>query len=374
LPHRRRVTARRILFVLHDLPLGGTERIALRLANRWAAMGREVTLFCGHAEGPLKPMVGAGVDLVECDPPIPRGRGSRRRLGKALAAFVAQGDFDLLFIPGNFHWRVLPPVSRLSHRPAVVAQLSAPLVRYDRGRLRQAVFNWTMRRWLAGADAAVSLSDAMSAEADRILGRRLTTRLPLPALEDDAPAPLPIPDNRLIVAAGRLVPEKGFDVAIRAFARLDDPAARLRILGEGPAHERLAALARELGVAERVELAGFVPDIRPHLDQARLFVLSSWFEGYGAVLVEALAAGRPAVATNCSPSVAELVAPRDPEAVVPTGDEAAMARAFRHVLDAPKPDPRALAATVAEYRLGPVSAAYLDLFDRVAEGASGRRI
>lgn len=365
--------ARRILFVLHDLPLGGTERIALRLANRWAAMGREVTLFCGHAEGPLKPMVGDGVELVQCDPPIPRGPGSRRRLGQALAAFVARRDFDLLFIPGNFHWRVLPPVNRLPHRPVIVAQLSAPLVRYDRRGLRQAAFNWTMRRWLAGADAAVSLSDAMTAEADRILSRRITSRLPLPALEDDAPAPLPIPDNRLIVAAGRLVPEKGFDIAIRAFAQLDDPAARLRILGEGPEHERLAALARELGVADRVELAGFVPNVRPHLDQARLFVLSSWFEGYGAVLVEALAAGRPVVATDCSPSVAELVRPRDPAAVVATGDAAAMARAFRHVLDAPKPDPRASAAAVAQYRLGPVSAAYIDLFDRVAAGASGRR-
>jgi len=370
------MSAARILVILHDLPLGGTERIALRLMARWAAVGRHVTLLCGHAQGPLRPMVDPRIELVECDPPIPRGRGSRTRLGQALARELRRRDADLLFVPGNFHWRVLPHVRRLpaARRPAVVAQLSAPLVRYNRGPIGQRIFDFGMRRWLAGADAAVSLSDAMTAEADAILRRRITTRLALPALDDDTPPPRPVPaDSRLIVGAGRLVPEKGFDVLIRAFAQLEDPTARLRILGEGPEHGRLSALIAELGLESRAELAGYVPDIRPHLDEARAFVLSSWFEGYGAVLVEALAAGRECVATTCSPSVDELVRPMDADAAVPAGDPAAMARALARVLARDPPAPERLARTVDGYRLGPVAEAYLALFDRVAAPVAERR-
>jgi len=371
-----RVGARRILIVLHDLPLGGTERIALRLAQRWASLGREVTLLCGYAEGPLRPMVGPDIELLACDPPIPRGPGSRSRLGRAVAEVLASRPFDLLFIPGNFHWRVLPNALRPlgDRRPAVVAQLSAPLLRRDRGPIRQALFDANMRRWLARADATVSLSDAMTAEADAILRRRITTRLPLPALDDDAAPPQPVPaDSRLIVAAGRLVPEKGFDGLIRAFARLGDPQARLRILGEGPERARLAGLIAELGLDKHATLFGYVPEIRPHLDAARLFVLSSRFEGYGAVIVEALAAGREIVATDCSHSIGELVRPLGPAAVVPVGDPVALGAAIEAALARPPRPPATLAETVEGYRLGPVAEAYLDLFDRLARPVSERR-
>ncbi|MDB5424841.1 MAG: glycosyltransferase, partial [Phenylobacterium sp.] len=93
--------------MLHDLPLGGTERIAIRLANRWAALGRRVTLLCGSRRGALAGMIDPAVEVVECDPPIPRGPGSRRRLGQATAAFVARRRPDVLFVPGNYHWPIL---------------------------------------------------------------------------------------------------------------------------------------------------------------------------------------------------------------------------------------------------------------------------
>ena len=64
--------AEKIMIVMHDLPLGGTERIAVRLANRWAGLGRQVTIFCGDASGPTRALLDDSVEVVETRPAIPR--------------------------------------------------------------------------------------------------------------------------------------------------------------------------------------------------------------------------------------------------------------------------------------------------------------
>ncbi len=359
-------SARAITVVLHDLPLGGGERIAIRLANRWAASDRKVTVLCGSRQGPLADMIDSSVEVVECEPHIPRGPGSRKALGEATAAFLSRRPSDILFVPGNYHWPVLPAVARLPRhvRPGVVAQIGTPLYRHGRGPLKQVAYN--LRTWnqFQCVDSAVSLSASMTADMDRVLGRKITQCIRLPAAEDEA-APLTRAAGRMIVAAGRLVPEKGFDVALRAFARLKDPSATLAIIGEGPERKRLGDLAATLGVADRVMFPGYVPDIRPWLEKARAFLLSSYYEGYGAVIVEALAAGRPVVCTDCTPAAFELVGNGSAGAVAPIGDAAALADGLRRVLNAPAPAPAPLAARVAAYRIGAISQAYLQVFDEI---------
>jgi glycosyltransferase involved in cell wall biosynthesis len=360
--------ARNITVVLHDLPLGGGERIAIRLANRWAAAGRRVTILVGARQGPLDALIDPAVAVVECDPPIPRGKGSRRALGAATAAHLSRHPADILFVPGNYHWPVMHAVGAMSGatRPGLVAQVGTPLFRHGRKGLRQLAYNIRTRLQFRRVDAAISLSDAMTADVDRVIGRRITQRIALPAIGDarDGAAPVPA-SGRLIVAAGRLVPEKGFDVALRAFAAMNDRTASLAILGEGPELANLQALADELGVAARVDFPGYVADIRPWLDRSRLFLLSSWYEGYAAVVVEALAAGRPVVATDCTPAAYELLDSDAAGAVAPLGDVAALALRLRRVLNAPVPCPQALSSRVAGYRIGPIADAYLRQFDAV---------
>jgi glycosyltransferase involved in cell wall biosynthesis len=204
----------------------------------------------------------------------------------------------------------------------------------------------------------------MTDDIDKVLSRRITQCIRLPALDDEgACGPRTRASGKMILAAGRLAEVKGFDVALRAFARLGDPAARLVILGEGPCRQELAALAIALGVAERVEFPGYVTDIRPWLEAARVFLLSSYFEGYAAVVVEALDAGRPVVSTDCTPAAFELLSRPEAGAVAPIADVAGLATRLRQVMAAPAPDPQRLADMVAGYRIGPISAAYLRLFD-----------
>ena len=95
------------------------------------------------------------------------------------------------------------------------------------------------------------------------------------------------------------------------------------------------------------------------LDAARLLVLPSRFEGYGAVVVEALGAGRPVIATATTPAVGDLMTDPERGIVVPPGDVAALATAIRTLLDRPAPDPDRLADAVSAYRIGAGAQAYL---------------
>ncbi len=354
--------------VMHDFPLGGTERIALRLARAWGADSVAVTIFCGEKSGPLRALVPEAARLVAAQPPIPRGTGSRERLGRAAARHFAEHSVDALFVTGNFHWEVVPALAAIRQRPAIVVQISSPLTLPQRGRVLQWRFARRMRRLLARADLLVAMDEAGRALADTTMRRAVARTLPLPALDDDTPPPSRA-SGRTILAAGRLIRQKGFDLLIDAFAQLDDASARLVIVGSGPEEAALRRQVERLHLTDRITLAGFAPDIRPYLDAARVFVLPSRFEGYGAVIVEALGAGRPVIVSASTPAVGDVM--NDPERgiVVPVGNIDALAEAMRTLLDRPAPDPERLANAVSGYRIGAGARAYLGVF---AEAMAGR--
>jgi glycosyltransferase involved in cell wall biosynthesis len=354
--------------IFHDFPLGGSERIAIRLMNKWADCGRNVVAICGAVKGPLASLIGPNVEVVECAPAIPRAVGSRRRFGRALRGFLQSRPVNVLFCPGNYHWPVLSELAGLNpgNAPGIVTQISTPLYRHGRGAVEQVGYNILTRHRLRGIDAAIALSPSTVQHADKVLGRKITQYIRLPVLDDDAATrPSARASGNVIVAAGRLVKEKGFDVAMRAFARMKDRTARLVFLGDGPQLENLTLLAANLGVADRVEFAGYVRDISPWLAKSRLLLMSSYYEGFGAVLVEALATGRPVVSTDCTPAINDLLIGLPGCHVTPIGDHVTMADALDRALAQAAPDPRVLAEAVEAYRIGPIADAHLDMFDRV---------
>ena len=109
-----------------------------------------------------------------------------------------------------------------------------------------------------------------------------------------------------LVAAGRLSHEKGFDLLIEALALCDARRPRLTLLGEGPLRAALERLARHRGVADRVRFVGFQKNPYPFFVQADAFVLSSRYEGFPNVVLEALACGTPVIATPAPGGVAEI--------------------------------------------------------------------
>lgn len=115
--------------------------------------------------------------------------------------------------------------------------------------------------------------------------------------------------EKKIYAMGRLAPEKGFDVLLKAFALFSEKHSdyTLTVFGEGKLHKDLEELAESLGVSQKVSFPGADKAACEKMSGGRMFVLSSRFEGMPNVLIEAMACGMPVIAANCPMGPSELI-------------------------------------------------------------------
>lgn len=140
----------------------------------------------------------------------------------------------------------------------------------------------------------------------------------------------------VIVAAGRLVKCKDYPTLFRAFSLiLQKQRVRLIILGRGPEEYKLKQLANKLGLSENIAFLGFQKNPFKYMKRASVFVLSSLQEGFGNVIVEAMACGAPIVATDCKSGPGEIIENGKNGILVPVGDEKSLASAALKILNSP---------------------------------------
>jgi glycosyltransferase involved in cell wall biosynthesis len=155
----------------------------------------------------------------------------------------------------------------------------------------------------------------------------------VPDLAGALPAALPLPPNApMVLALGRLHRNKAFDVLVRAMPLL--PGAHVVIAGEGPERPALVALARDLGVHDRLHLLGWRSDQAALLARCDLLACPSRHEPLGNVVIEAFSAARPVVAALAA-GPAELIVPNRDGLLVPMEDPGALAAAIAAVLADP---------------------------------------
>jgi glycosyltransferase involved in cell wall biosynthesis len=216
--------------------------------------------------------------------------------------------------------------------------------RHNDDRYLLGPFRYVDRAFARGAKRIVAISDAVRdflAAAGHDSGKLTTIRYGLDELPAGPSSPTPaqtgIPEAApLALAVGRLIEQKDHATLLRAFARVRDahPDARLAILGGGPLEEETRALAASLGVAEAVTLPGRT-EIRDWLERADVFVHTSRWEGFGIVLLEAMLAGLPIVATRVS-AVPEVVSHGETGALVDAGDVEGVAGELSALLGDPE--------------------------------------
>ncbi len=163
----------------------------------------------------------------------------------------------------------------------------------------------------------------------------------------------------VILGVGELTPRKGFDVLLKAFAQvLAQRPCRLAILGKGRALPDLMALSETLGIVGSVSFLGFQANPNKYMKEADMFVLASRYEGFGNVLVEAMSAGTPVVATDCPSGPREILKEGRLGLLVPVDDVDAMSKAMIQTLDEPIPR-NVLSDAVSEYHIDIITDQYL---------------
>ena len=227
---------------------------------------------------------------------------------------------------------------------AAVTRTPFVSTRHNDDRYLLGPFRYVDRAFARGAKRIIAISDAVRVfleQAGHDPARLTTIHYGLDDLPAAPSSPTPeeagIPGSApLALAVGRLIEQKDHATLLRAFAsvRERNPDARLSILGGGPLEAETRALAASLELSDAVALPGRT-EIRDWLERADVFVHTSRWEGFGIVLLEAMLAGLPIVATRVS-AVPEVVVHGETGSLVEAGDVAGVARELSALLDDPE--------------------------------------
>jgi glycosyltransferase involved in cell wall biosynthesis len=355
---------------------GGVQRMTILLAEGLAARGAKVDLVVCDTQGELKEQIPPGLRMValERSNPLAARLAVLRADPQGMVAFlrplitIKYASPTLRYLPSLARYlRTARPDSLFSattylNIEAVLARRLAAvptrLVLSDRSHFssgkprkawRQRHLVAAMRRSYLQAEAITAVSQGVAADIARSLdiAREAITTLHNPTITPDFAAKVGQPVEHpwfadgappVLLGVGRTTFQKDFATLLHAFARVrEGRPARLAIIGESNEKQtaRLRELAAELGVQDDFELMGYRANPLPYMARAAVFVLSSRYEGFPNVLLEAMACGTPVVSTDCPSGPSEILDGGAYGALVPVADEAALAAAITATLDAP---------------------------------------
>ncbi|GIV09328.1 MAG: glycosyl transferase [Fimbriimonadales bacterium] len=330
----------RVALFTVSLEVGGAERVLVTLANRFAERGHEVQMVLMKPEGALRQELSAGVRIVDLHTyrigrtVLPLARYLRRERPDAMLSTLSQPNLVAIL------------ARRLARAPTRIVAREANTPTREFGSavlLKDRIVPALIARFYRQADAIVAVSRGVQADLLR-LTRLPETRLPCiynPVITQQLMHLREEPVEHawfqhgappVVLAVGRLTPQKDFATLLRAFAQVSAPS-NLLILGEGEARTSLEQLAAQLGIAEHVQMPGYEPNPFKYMRRAAVFVLSSRYEGLPNALIQAMACGCPVAATDCPSGPREILDGGNYGVLVPVGDVDTMTQAILQGLE-----------------------------------------
>jgi GalNAc-alpha-(1->4)-GalNAc-alpha-(1->3)-diNAcBac-PP-undecaprenol alpha-1,4-N-acetyl-D-galactosaminyltransferase len=328
----------RLTLVVSSLRRGGAERAMSLLANAWADRGDQVTLLTfdhgGNPEYPLQPAIQRrSLGLLAESRIWVQGLWRNLHRVRVLRRAIRESNPDII-ISLMDHTNVLTLfASRWLGVPVIVGEQIDPSL-YQIGR----TWNFLRRHTYPWANALVCPANRSLSRFQAMIG----------VYGCVIPNPFPLPgrvagqaqdkNGRMMIAMGRLVHQKGFDLLLRAFSMIAAkyPEWSLTVLGEGPLRADLEAQTEALHLAGRVRWAGLVEDPFPAFCGADLFVFSSRFEGFGLALAEAMACGLPVVSFDCPEGPSDIIRNGVDGVLVPQEDVSALAAVLDRLMGDPE--------------------------------------
>lgn len=356
--------------------MGGGERWLLESASGLAARGHEIGIAARTGSALARRARSAGHDVLEL---AMRGDGDCVSVMR-LARWMRERRAELLNVNVQRAVRIGCAAAALAGVSSVVERRGLELT-VRRSLINRAIYGHCLSHVVANCAA---IADALL--RDGAVDRQRLSVIPNGIDPDRVPSgggdrvrdELGIPpESPLVAVIGRLVPDKRHAMALEAFAVLREalPTARMVVVGAGGLEGRLRAMSRELGLAESVIFAGHREDVPAVLDAAQALLVSSSREGMPHVILEAMVAGTPVVATRVA-GIPEMIEDEKHGLLIPPGSAAAAAEGLRRVLENGELG-RELATRAGqrvrqEFRLSEMTDRFEDLFSRLIAGRGPR--
>lgn len=325
----------RILLVVDTLGDGGAERHVVDLAIALHVRGQAVTVACS-VSGPLGAELSAAGVPVQVLMEKPVKRRVSLCYSRRLRALILAGQFDLV----HAHIYASTAAAALA-----TVGVDVPLLITEhteatwQGSVASLLSRWQLRR--AAHVIAVSESirrllrqRGVPAERVSVIENAVT---PAPARTERLPVPVAWDVSPVVGVIARLQPEKGLEVFLRAANRLTGccPDARYVVIGDGPLRTALVSQAHMLGLENHIRFLGLQPHVRALLPALAVLAVPSLTEGAPLVVLEAMAAGVPIVATTVG-SIPDQIRHGREGLLVPPGDPVAMGNAIARLLANPE--------------------------------------
>jgi glycosyltransferase involved in cell wall biosynthesis len=361
--------AKHITIFLRYLPMGGIQKIAVRLANEFVKRGHTVDLVLAKGEGAMATEVHPDVRMINLN---------KQRVWLALPelwVYMCQNQPDSLLSFG-FSANVVSICAKMMSFFRINVYVSA--------RNNMSKFSETDEVWYSDwvtfmiqllfplADKVIAVSEGVLEDLRDIssrVGQRgcviynpVINKDILQKADETTSHPWFTEERApVVLGVGRLTPQKNFALLLRAFNRIQQTqAVRLIILGDGNKRAQLETQIEQLELEDKVDLHGFVDNPFPFMREASLLVMSSDYEGLPSVPIQALACGCPVVSTDCPSGPREILEDGKWGRLVPVGDEEALAEAMRTSL-AEEHDPERLRQRAMDFSVDNAVEQYLDV-------------